>query len=111
MAKMMPNQVIVTVTNMEVANELEALALAYEETVNKLRYEAERLRQGFTLTLDVRATQVHIPAPEYKLYDVDEEAIAERIREASLKTDPEVKTLPQEAIDLIDSMTKSEEEE
>jgi hypothetical protein len=70
-----PNQVTITVTNAEVAAELEALATAYEETVQKLRYEADRLRQGFNLTLNVSATQVHIAKPTLTFTEDESETL------------------------------------
>ncbi|WNO27856.1 hypothetical protein SEA_HUWBERT_107 [Microbacterium phage Huwbert] len=102
-----PNQVTLTVTNAEVAAELEALALAYEDTVQKLRYEADRLRQGFTLTLDVRATQVHMPAPAPTPEpSLGERMFAEKVQKVGLK--PTTAPLPEDAIRLIDEMTKTD---
>jgi hypothetical protein len=151
----MPNQVTVHITQGELAQQLEELALQYEEVVQTLRWQAENLRSGFDLTLDIRATQVSQPVrnfdpppneedeaeafaePKTKaqndaLIRLRREAEAQRNRLAreqgtpsifdafepkvGLKSTPEksVNKLPQEAIDLIDSMTntsnKGEEE-
>lgn len=56
-----PNEITTTVVNEEVANELEALAESYEEVANKLRFQAEHLRKGFTITLQVTTSQVQHP--------------------------------------------------
>ncbi|MEG2887230.1 MAG: hypothetical protein RR853_08905 [Aurantimicrobium sp.] len=125
----------ITVTNAEVAAELEALAQAYEDTVQKLRYEADRLRQGFQLTLNVSATQVHLAKPtpdrDEELFSgpEEEETLARLRREAEKQRranermehddprhadeqDPNrrdqqrpLDSLPEEAIKLIDEMT------
>ncbi|AVR56976.1 hypothetical protein PBI_TRISCUIT_104 [Microbacterium phage Triscuit] len=140
-----PNQVVVHITQTELAQQLEELALQYEEVVQTLRWQAENLRSGFDLTLDVRATQVSQPVakkpepevmegvcgdtlinptPEELDGDISDEEVAEALGEPQTaagkflfgdgpdmigkvglkpKTDP----LPEDAIRLIDEMTKT----
>lgn len=54
----MPNSMTVTVTQSPMAAELETLALQHEEFANLCRAQADRLRHGFELTLQLQATQV-----------------------------------------------------
>lgn len=69
----MPNKVNVTVTMKELADEFEALAVTYEELVQKIRYEADRLRQGYELSLDIRATQATPTPPAADPRHIDKE--------------------------------------
>ena len=51
----MPNLMHVTVTNAEVAHKLESMADAYDELAQICRRQAESLRTGFEIALEITA--------------------------------------------------------
>lgn len=57
----MPSEITVQVANLEVAAELDELADTYEEVAQKLRFQAEHLRKGFPITLQITTSQVTPP--------------------------------------------------